>query len=187
MWNQLNIFILYNSVLFYWFCFSGEPSLIHLFFFHSPHLSLWILPTIPGIIKNIYIRSLSPFLVQISPPKIRISWAIMSFLLLKTNPFSHTWVYANEVTLGRNTSRTWTGHQRNHACDQRAGNFSPLPLWGKKEGWRLSLITNGQWFDQPRLCNTTWIKTLKQWSSGSFWVDEGILMPGGWCILTARG
>ena len=42
-------------------------------------------------------------------------------------------------------------------------NFQSHPpdLWGGERGWRLSSITNGQWFNQSWLCNETCIKTQK--------------------------
>ena len=78
---------------------------------------------------------------------------------------SHTWVYANEVTLDLLPEETTTWLER--------WNFSPnLRRLGQR--MEIELITNGQWLHHACLCQGASIKIPKWWGSGIFQIGEWI-------------
>ena len=55
----------------------------------------------------------------------------------------------------------------------------PYPkLWGVGRGWRMSSVTNSQWFDQLSLCNEAFIKPHQGWDLEGFWVGAYVKIWG---------
>jgi len=80
-----------------------------------------------------------------------------AYFVIHNKLLSTIWVYANKVTLGRNSYRVGVGCQRNFQSH-------PQGFLGRRNGQEIGLVTNGKWFNQPRLHNET-IKHLKWWAT----------------------